>query len=214
MRPAEDCGALAFLERYGHVPLPPYIRSGEDEPADRERYQTIYARQPGSVAAPTAGLHFTAQLLSELRMQGIEALDVTLHVGPGTFRPITAQQVDEHRLDPEWVELTTDAAAHLNKKKAHGGRVVAVGTTSCRVLESAWGASRFEAFTGETSIYLRPGHRFRGADALITNFHLPKSSLLVLVAAFAGIELTRRAYEEAVRSKYRFYSYGDAMLIL
>jgi S-adenosylmethionine:tRNA ribosyltransferase-isomerase len=204
-----------LLERFGRVPLPPYIRKGQEGPGDRERYQTTYARQPGSVAAPTAGLHFTPEVFDRLAARGIETVDLTLHVGLGTFRPIEAERVEEHTLHSEHAELSAEAAEALNTARERGGRVVAVGTTSARTLETAAaaGEGRLAAFAGETAMYLRPGHTFRGLDLLVTNFHLPRSSLLVLVAALAGIELTRAAYAEAVARRYRFYSYGDAMLI-
>jgi S-adenosylmethionine:tRNA ribosyltransferase-isomerase len=214
-RPDSTEPAVAILDRVGHVPLPPYIRKGIDDPADRPRYQTVFARDPGSVAAPTAGLHFTADLFDRLRHRGIDAADVTLHVGIGTFRPIEADRIEDHALHAEWAELTAATADRLNAVRNAGGRVVAVGTTSTRTLETAADPHRrFRPFAGETALYLRPGHAFGGVDALITNFHLPRSSLLVLVSALAGIDLTRHAYDEAIRLGYRFYSYGDAMLIL
>jgi S-adenosylmethionine:tRNA ribosyltransferase-isomerase len=214
VRPESDEPTTALLERHGQVPLPPYIRKGREEPGDRLRYQTVYAREPGAVAAPTAGLHFTPEVFERLDARGIGRVDVTLHVGLGTFRPIEAERIDEHELHAEWAELTDDAAAALNQARGLGRPVVAVGTTSARVLETAASAAGFRAFAGETALYLRPGHRFRGLDALLTNFHLPRSSLLVLVSALAGVELVRAAYAEAVRERYRFYSYGDAMLVL
>jgi S-adenosylmethionine:tRNA ribosyltransferase-isomerase len=168
------------------------------------------------VAAPTAGLHFTAGLLDRLAARGVASADLTLHVGLGTFRPIEADRIEDHVLHAEWAELSPATAALLNERRSRGGRVVAVGTTSARVLETAAAGSAgglLRPFAGETALYLRPGHAFLGLDALVTNFHLPRSSLLVLVSAFAGLALTRAAYEEAVREKYRFYSYGDAMVI-
>jgi S-adenosylmethionine:tRNA ribosyltransferase-isomerase len=214
-----DEAAAALLERHGEVPLPPYIRRGREGPGDRLRYQTVYARVPGAVAAPTAGLHFTDDVFRRLAGRGIACVDATLHVGLGTFRPIQADRIEDHVLHAEWAELSAPAVATLNAHRARGGRVVAVGTTSARVLESAAQASAesrrpFEPFAGETALYLRPGHTFRGLDALVTNVHLPRSSLLVLVSALAGVDLIREAYAEAVRRRYRFYSYGDAMLIL
>lgn len=215
VRPESVEPAFALLERHGAIPLPPYIRKGREGPGDRERYQTTFAAVPGSVAAPTAGLHFTPELFERLASRGIGRQDLTLHVGIGTFRPIEAESIAEHVLHAEWAELSETAADALNAARQGGGRVVAVGTTSARTLEtSACEDGTFEPFTGETALYLRPGHVFRGLDALITNFHLPRSSLLVLVAAFAGYDLTRAAYAEAVGRGYRFYSYGDAMLIL
>jgi S-adenosylmethionine:tRNA ribosyltransferase-isomerase len=215
VRPQCDDPPAAILERHGRVPLPPYIRKGREGPGDRLRYQTTYARVPGAVAAPTAGLHFTEDLIRRLAARGIDCVDATLHVGIGTFRPIEADRVEDHVLHAEWAELSATAAEALRACRARGGRVVAVGTTSARVLEtSAASDGEIRPFAGETALYLRPGHAFRGLDALITNFHLPRSSLLVLVSSLAGLELTRVAYAEAIRQRYRFYSYGDAMLIL
>ena len=214
VRPESDEGASALLERHGQVPLPPYILKGREGPGDRLRYQTLYARVPGAVAAPTAGLHFTDRVFERLGARGIGCLDVTLHVGLGTFRPIETERIEEHVLHAEWAELSEPVAAALNERRSLGGRVVAVGTTSARVLETAAASGTIRPFAGETAYYLRPGHVFRGRDALVTNFHLPRSSLLVLVSALAGVELIRAAYEEAIRERYRFYSYGDAMLIL
>jgi len=202
------------LERCGHTPLPPYIRR-PDRPADRERYQTVYAREGGSVAAPTAGLHFTAALLTRLQAKGVERAEVVLHVGPGTFQPMKAARVEDHRVAPEPYTVPLETAAAVESTRARGGRVVAVGTTTARTLESAAGSDRtVAAGDGETGLVIVPGHRFRALDALLTNFHLPRSSLLLLVAAFAGREAVLRAYAEAVRLRYRFYSYGDAMLVL
>lgn len=211
--------AAAILSRFGQMPLPPYIRKGQEGPGDRLRYQTLYARAPGAVAAPTAGLHFTENVFSRLAERGVGCVDVTLHVGIGTFRPIEAERIEDHVLHAEWSELSAATADALNAARARGGRVVAVGTTSARVLETAAagrdaGPREVRPFAGETALYLRPGHDFRGVDALVTNFHLPRSSLLVLVSALAGVDLTRAAYAEAVRERYRFYSYGDAMLVL
>lgn len=219
VRPERPGDPVALLEAYGTVPLPPYIRKGIESPGDRERYQTVYARDPGSVAAPTAGLHFTPEVLARLADRGVGTVDLTLHVGIGTFRPIEAERIEDHTLHAESAELSPSAAESLNAARARGGRVVAVGTTSARVLETAArdaaiSAQPFTPFRGETALYLRPGHVFRGVDALLTNFHLPKSSLLVLVSALAGVNLIRRAYTEAIRANYRFYSFGDAMLIL
>ena len=216
-RPESDQPAMSLLERFGSVPLPPYIRKGEAGPSDRPRYQTVYAQVAGAVAAPTAGLHFTDDLFARLDERGIGRADLTLHVGIGTFRPIDAERIDEHVLHAEWAELSPKTAETINTARRRGGRVVAVGTTSARVLETAAKDAQgqnIRPFEGETAMYLRPGHAFRGLDALVTNFHLPRSSLLVLVSAFAGVELIQEAYAEAVRERYRFYSYGDAMLIL
>ena len=205
--------AEAALERHGHVPLPPYIRR-TDAPSDRDRYQTVYAREAGSVAAPTAGLHFTTALLERLRERGVERAELVLHVGPGTFRPVEANDVREHRVDPERFAVPEATAAAVDRARAEGRRVVAVGTTATRALESALDpAGRLRAGEGETALVIVPGFRFRAVDALVTNFHLPRSSLLLLVSAFGGRERVLSAYAEAVRQRYRFYSYGDAMLL-
>ncbi len=200
------------IERVGHLPLPPYIRQFS---GDEQRYQTVYAASSGSVAAPTAGLHFTPELLDRLRAQGINTAYLTLHVGLGTFRPVQADLVTEHRLHAEWATLPPETAHAVNMARGAGRRCVAVGTTSTRTLETAADEQGFVApFTGETALYIYPGYRFRAVDALLTNFHLPRSSLLMLVSAFAGMDLTRHAYAEAIRLRYRFYSFGDAMLVL
>jgi S-adenosylmethionine:tRNA ribosyltransferase-isomerase len=201
------------LERFGHAPLPPYIRR-EDAPSDRERYQTVYAREPGSVAAPTAGLHFTPELLSRLAARGIEHVELVLHVGPGTFRPVEVEDVRHHRVDPERVLIPEATAAAIERARREGRRVVAVGTTVTRALESALAADgRLQPGERETDLVIVPGHRFQVVSALVTNFHLPGSSLLLLACAFAGRERLLAAYREAVAQRYRFYSYGDAMLI-
>jgi S-adenosylmethionine:tRNA ribosyltransferase-isomerase len=201
------------IARLGHVPLPPYIRRPDDE-ADRERYQTVYAREPGSVAAPTAGLHFSDELLGRLAARGIGRAELVLHVGPGTFRPVTAARVEEHRIEPEPFSIPAETAEAIGRTRAAGGRVVAVGTTTVRALETAAdSAGGVTPGAGESGLVILPGRRFRVVDALVTNFHLPRSSLLLLVAAFAGRERVLGAYAEAVRAGYRFYSYGDAMLL-
>ena len=205
---------LALLEQHGQTPLPPYIRRGREAAGDRLAYQTVYARRPGSAAAPTAGLHFTAAILERLAGRGVACVDLTLHIGPGTFRPITAERIEDHVMHAEWAELPADAVGVLEERRRQGGRIVAVGTTSARTLETAAAGGTLRPFAGETRLFIRPGHVFRGLDALITNFHLPRSSLLVLVAALAGPELIRAAYAEAIRCRYRFFSYGDAMLIV
>jgi S-adenosylmethionine:tRNA ribosyltransferase-isomerase len=207
-------GSLELLERHGHTPLPPYIRGGREEATDRTRYQTVFAASPGSIAAPTAGLHFTEGLLGDLAARGVGCVDLTLHVGPGTFRPITARTIADHVMHSEWAELTAEAAAELNARRAAGGRIVAVGTTSARTLETAAATGSILPFSGQTSLFIKPGYVFRGLDVLLTNFHLPRSTLLVLVSALAGVELIRQAYQEAIAHRYRFYSYGDAMLII
>ena len=205
---------LALLDRHGQTPLPPYIRRGRESAGDRQSYQTVYARRPGSAAAPTAGLHFTSDVLERLAGRGVACVDVTLHVGPGTFRPITAERLEDHVMHAEWAELSDTAVGVLESRRGQGGRIVAVGTTSARTLETAAIGGTLRPFAGETRLFIRPGHVFRGLDVLITNFHLPRSSLLVLVSAFAGEDLIRDAYAEAIRRRYRFFSYGDAMLIL
>ncbi len=206
----------ALLEAHGELPLPPYIeREGGTTVEDRERYQTVYARVPGAVAAPTAGLHFTEGLLAELRALGVETATVTLHVGLGTFLPVSAEDPEEHRMHAERFVLPAATAEAVRACRERGGRVVAVGTTSVRVLETcARDDGTVEEGTGETRLFLRPGHGTRVVDGMLTNFHLPKSTLLMLVAAFAGRERILGLYERAVRERLRFYSYGDAMLLL
>jgi S-adenosylmethionine:tRNA ribosyltransferase-isomerase len=207
-------GSQLLLARAGHVPLPPYIRRADDA-ADHDRYQTIYARCPGAVAAPTAGLHFTPELFTRLTAAGVRCAYVTLHVGPGTFRPLEGRDLERGELHEEVFELPAQTAAAVEGARAAGRRVVAVGTTTARVLESCAAADgRLRAGAGSTRLFIRPPHAPRSVDALVTNFHLPRSSLLMLVAAFAGRERILRAYAEALTHGYRFYSYGDAMLIL
>ncbi len=203
----------AYLETHGEVPLPPYLGRGVVAD-DSERYQTVYARRPGAVAAPTAGLHFDRRMLQQLGEQGVEHCFITLHVGAGTFQTLRHARIEENRLHPERVEVGLAACEAVGRARRRAGRVVAVGTTSVRALEAAARAGGVEPFAGETELFIRPGYRFRAVDALLTNFHLPRSSLLLLVAAFAGRERILRAYEHAVRQEYRFFSYGDAMLIL
>ncbi|MGA9027979.1 MAG: tRNA preQ1(34) S-adenosylmethionine ribosyltransferase-isomerase QueA [Steroidobacteraceae bacterium] len=203
---------LAFFESHGSMPLPPYIaRQAED--ADCERYQTVYARAPGAVAAPTAGLHFDAQIFAALAARGIRHEFVTLHVGAGTFQPMRVEDIDAHRMHPEYARVPARTCAAIREARAAGGRVVAVGTTVVRSLESAATGGQPAPFEGETRIFIRPGHRFRSVDAMLTNFHLPQSTLVMLCAAFAGREALLRAYAHAVRARYRFFSYGDAMFI-
>jgi len=208
----DDDGVLA---RHGHVPLPPYIHR-PDTPADRERYQTVYAREAGSVAAPTAGLHFTERVLTRIEERGARIARVTLHVGPGTFRPVHVEDVDDHRMDAEWYAIPEATADAVRATREAGGRVWAVGTTALRALESAAAPDTRHPTPGTswTSLFVKPGHTFRVVDRLLTNFHLPKSTLLMLVCAFAGTDRTLAAYREAVAEGYRFYSYGDAMAIL
>ena len=207
-------GDAAVIDRRGQVPLPPYIRR-EPVDADRERYQTVYAAAPGSVAAPTAGLHFTAAVLERLEGRGAAVARLTLHVGPGTFRPVAAAEVERHHLDPEAYLLPDGTARAVAAAHAAGRAVWAVGTTATRVLETcADGAGCVRPGAGWTSLFIRPGHQFRVVDRLLTNFHLPRSTLLMLVCAFAGRDTVLAAYTEAIKERYRFYSYGDAMLIL
>jgi S-adenosylmethionine:tRNA ribosyltransferase-isomerase len=201
------------LERLGHVPLPPYIHR-PDTPEDRERYQTVYARSPGAVAAPTAGLHFTESLLAEIAAAGIEIARVTLHVGIGTFKPVTAERIEDHRMERERYEIGAEAAGAIRRARERSGRIVAVGTTVVRTLESAVTAGgEVLAGAGSTDIFITPGFQFQVVDVLLTNFHLPGSTLLMLVSAFAGRERILAAYGKAIREGYRFYSYGDAMLV-
>lgn len=197
----------------GEVPLPPYIhRTPEDQ--DQERYQTVYASRVGAIACPTAGLHFSETILADLARRGIDSVSLTLHVGPGTFMPVREEDYTRHRLQPEYFELSEAAAQRLNEAKNRGQRLVAVGTTSVRVLEYCAGPQGFTPQTGWCDLFIYPGYQFKAVDRLLTNFHLPKSTLLLLVSAFAGRDLIMKAYEEAVKEKYRFYSYGDCMLIL
>jgi len=214
LEPLDATPVAELIERIGHVPLPPYIHRPEEE-ADRERYQTVFARESGSIAAPTAGLHFTQPLLDELASRGVERTVITLHVGYGTFKPVRVENIDEHEVDPERYSVSADAAEALTRARRERRRIIAVGTTTTRALESL----RIEndvvrAGVGETRLFIRPGHRFQLVSGLVTNFHLPRSSLLILTAAFAGRDEILAVYREAVRERYRFYSYGDAMLIL
>jgi S-adenosylmethionine:tRNA ribosyltransferase-isomerase len=209
VQPMTPGTTVALLEQSGHLPLPPYIRKGTARAEDRERYQTIYAQHAGAVAAPTAGLHFTERVFERLRSRGIEWTTVTLHVGLATFQPIQVDDYTQHPMHSEWGQLTQASADAINACKQRGGRVVAVGTTSVRVLESA----NLQAWSGETKLFIHPPYAFKTVDGLITNFHLPRTTLLLLVGAFAGIDLLRQAYEAAIAERYRFYSYGDAMLI-
>ena len=204
------------LERTGQTPLPPYISRPQPDPADREKYQTVFAQQPGAVAAPTAGLHFSDSVVGQIKEHGICLARITLHVGLGTFQPVKTGEIDQHKMDNEWYEISAETAELINETKSAGRQVIAVGTTVVRTLESAWDSRnrRVKAYSGWTDLFIRPGYDFRVVDALLTNFHLPRSTLLMLVSAFAGREFTLRAYEEAIREGYRFYSYGDCMLIM
>jgi len=202
-----------YFAKVGHVPLPPYIHALLQDP---ERYQTVYAREPGSAAAPTAGLHFTVRLMEELKAQGVNFAEVTLHVGLDTFAPVTEDDPEEHQIHTEWCEVPPATVDAIARARQSGGRIIAVGTTSVRTLESAArnGRNSIISFSGPTNLYILPGYRFKLVDAMITNFHLPKSTLIMLVSAFAGREHILHTYEVAIREHYRFYSFGDAMLIL
>lgn len=202
---------LEILNKIGQTPLPPYIKTKLENPA---RYQTVYAKDPGSVAAPTAGLHFTEELLEKLKDKGVELAYITLHIGLGTFRPVYEENIENHKMHSEYFLIDEENAAKINKIKSKGGRIIAVGTTACRTLESAYNESGgISAETGSTDIFIYPGYEFKFIDALLTNFHLPESTLIMLVSAFAGRDKILRAYNEAVKEKYRFFSFGDAMFI-
>lgn len=213
VRPDVPGPAAEVLARHGRTPLPPYIRKGCAEADDLERYQTVFAATPGAVAAPTAGLHFTPAVFERLTERGIAAARITLHVGPGTFQPIRSDDYRRHVMHREWGELPAETAAAIRQTREAGGRVVAVGTTAVRVLETVAASGPVRPWSGETELYIYPPYEFRAVDVLITNFHLPRSTLLLLAAAFAGEDRLRRAYETAIAHEYRFYSYGDAMLI-
>jgi S-adenosylmethionine:tRNA ribosyltransferase-isomerase len=218
VRPQDDEPAEAVLVRAGRVPLPGYIRGGDEAVGDVERYQTVFARASGSAAAPTAGLHFTPELLAALAARGIGRAEVTLHVGLDTFRPITAERIEDHPMHTEWCECPAATAAAVRETRIRGGRVVAIGTTAVRTLETAARAApdgeTIAAWSGPTDLFIRPGHTFRAVDVMLTNFHMPRTTLMVLVSTFAGRDLIGRAYAEAIRERYRFLSYGDAMLLM
>ena len=203
---------MGLLQGLGHMPLPPYI-TREDTQRDRERYQTVYAETPGAVAAPTAGLHFDQALLNQLKEAGIQSTTVTLHVGAGTFQPVRVDNIEDHHMHAEWLEVPQSACEAIAAARARGGRVVAVGTTAVRSLETAAQGGSLKPFSGDSRIFIYPSYQFRVVDAMITNFHLPESTLLMLVSAFAGRESTMAAYRHAVEQRYRFFSYGDAMLL-
>jgi S-adenosylmethionine:tRNA ribosyltransferase-isomerase len=203
---------LVLMRRHGHVPLPPYI-THDDTAEDERRYQTVFAAKPGAVAAPTAALHFDAAVLQALAERGIERAAITLHVGAGTFQPVRSETIAEHRMHSEWFEVGAGTVAAIGATRARGGRIVAVGTTTLRALESAAQGGELRAFTGETDIFITPGFTFRVVDRMITNFHLPRSTLMMLVSAFAGHAQIKALYRHAVESRYRFFSYGDAMLL-
>jgi len=209
-----DETVLNALEQYGHIPLPPYIER-QDNLDDRERYQTVYANKPGAAAAPTAGLHFTQDILNKIIAKGITVATVTLHVGAGTFQPVRVDKLQDHKMHSEWISLDGAVVKQINETKKNGGRVVAVGTTSVRCLESAFAKQgELKAYTGETDIFITPGVQFHVVDALLTNFHLSESTLIMLVSAFAGYDNTMAAYQHAIEQQYRFFSYGDAMFIV
>ncbi len=209
-----DSSVPTLLEKVGRMPLPPYIKRAPTE-QDKTWYQTLFARESGAIAAPTAGLHFTERLLAALKAKGMRTATVTLHVGPATFRPVTAEKIEDHRMGTEWAEVSKATADAINETRKACGRIIAVGTTVVRTLEAAASADgTVEPFKGDVGLFIAPGYRFKVVDVLMTNFHLPKTTLLMLVSAFAGVESLRAAYAEAVREKYRFYSYGDAMLVL
>jgi len=212
-QPLTTLTTLEILEEFGTLPLPHYMQRSADA-ADWERYQTTYAERPGAVAAPTAGLHFTPQIFQQCQSQGIETSQVTLHVGLGTFRPVSVEHLHDHHMHHEWCELPAETVQAINCAQVKKSRVIAVGTTCVRTLESVAQQGKLSPWSGETNLFIRPPYSFRVVDALVTNFHLPKSTLLVLVCTFAGRELVLRAYAEAIKNRYRFYSYGDAMLIL
>lgn len=207
-----DTPMITLLERHGHMPLPPYI-TRPDEGSDRERYQTVYARRDGAVAAPTAGLHFDEALLERLAAKGVESAFVTLHVGAGTFQPVRVDDIREHQMHSEWLEVSDEACTKVRKARAAGKKVVAVGTTSVRCLETASADGDIVPYSGDTDIFIYPGYQWRCVDALITNFHLPESTLLMLVSSFAGYDTVMTAYKEAVEQRYAFFSYGDAMFL-
>lgn len=207
-----DADVMTVLEAVGHMPLPPYI-DRPDEMTDEERYQTVFGEKPGAVAAPTAGLHFTDAIMDELAARGIERTFVTLHVGAGTFQPVRSEDIREHHMHQEWLSVGQEAVDAVTRTRQRGGRVVAVGTTAVRALESASGEGHLAPFAGETRIFIYPGYRFRSVDAMVTNFHLPESTLIMLVSAFAGRDNVLDAYQAAIDERYRFFSYGDAMLV-
>lgn len=213
LRHTSEGSLLQRLEQCGHMPLPPYIDRA-DEALDQQRYQTVYAEKPGAVAAPTAGLHFDDTVLEQLRAKGVETAFVTLHVGAGTFQPVRADDIRDHQMHAEWLSVDADTVARIQATKARGGRVIAVGTTSVRCLETAAQSGQLQSFEGDTRIFIYPGYQFRVIDGLITNFHLPESTLIMLVSALAGQDNVLQAYRHAVAQRYRFFSYGDAMLII
>jgi len=212
IRTAENQDLLNILDSIGHIPLPPYI-DRPDEASDHERYQTVYSKHKGAVAAPTAGLHFSEEIIEQLKVQGVEIGFVTLHVGAGTFQPVREDDISKHKMHSEWFEVTAELVEQLAQTKARGGKIIAVGTTSVRCLESASQTGVLIPFSGDTDIFITPGYEFKVVDALITNFHLPESTLIMLVSAFCGRENILNAYQAAIKEQYRFFSYGDAMFL-
>lgn len=212
LRCRNETPLVELLEQHGHMPLPPYIDRA-DEASDRDRYQTVYAERRGAVAAPTAGLHFDEALLAALADKGVNTAFVTLHVGAGTFQPVKADKVEDHHMHSEWIEVSAEVVEAVRATRQRGGRVIAVGTTSVRSLESAAASGELQPFTGDTNIFIYPGYRFRVVDALVTNFHLPQSTLIMLISAFAGRDAVMAAYQSAIDERYRFFSYGDAMFV-
>lgn len=209
---SDGASIMSLLEAHGSMPLPPYIERA-DEPLDRQRYQTVFARQPGAVAAPTAGLHFDEETMAELAARGVRRAQVTLHVGAGTFQPVRSENLDDHHMHSEWLQVPEAVCEAVNDTRRQGRKVIAVGTTVVRALEAAAGDRGLTPFEGDTRLFIRPGYRFRAVDRMLTNFHLPESTLLMLVCAFGGYEAVLAAYREAVAERYRFFSYGDAMLL-
>jgi len=207
-----DTSLSELMEEFGHMPLPPYIQR-QDQSEDQERYQTVYAKEKGAVAAPTAGLHFDEELLTTLKQAGIETAFVTLHVGAGTFQPVKTDSIDDHIMHKEWLHVTQEVAEQVKRTKAQGHKVIAIGTTAVRCLETAACNGEIQAYQGDTNIFIYPGYQFKVVDSLLTNFHLPESTLIMLVSAKCGKENTLKAYQHAVEKKYRFFSYGDAMFI-
>jgi S-adenosylmethionine:tRNA ribosyltransferase-isomerase len=208
----DDTSLTELMDKYGHMPLPPYIQR-EDEMADKSRYQTVYAKEKGAVAAPTAGLHFDEDLLQKIKDKGINTAYVTLHVGAGTFQPVKTDSINDHIMHKEWLQVTADVAEKVKQTKANGNKVIAVGTTAVRCLETAAQSGKIQPYTGDTNIFIYPGYQFKVVDSLLTNFHLPESTLIMLVSAKCGRDNTLKAYKHAVNEKYRFFSYGDAMFI-
>ena len=208
----DTCSLTELMDKFGHMPLPPYIQR-EDERADSDRYQTVYAKEKGAVAAPTAGLHFDEELLKQIKDKGINSAFVTLHVGAGTFQPVKTDSINDHIMHKEWLQLSDDVAQLVKLTKATGNKVIAVGTTAVRCLETAAQSGKITAYTGDTNIFIYPGYQFKIVDSLLTNFHLPESTLIMLVSAKCGRENTLNAYKHAVKREYRFFSYGDAMFI-